>query len=1044
MRSFLLFVLLGFTGLLLGACGSDPDTQADPCKGVVCERGQDCVRGQCVDRPDPEPEGCQTNEDCLFDPAGEFCERQSGRCVACFTNAHCPDGRTCKAGRCEGSVCTTDDDCGADAPYCNESGTACLACLRDDHCGDDETCIEGACVPPNLCETDEDCDENAPHCVDGACVACTEDGHCPDGQACALDGSCRSLACGGDEDCSVFEGRSCRGGECRPGECDGPQDCPAETPYCQDHVCVRCTPTEGCAVGEVCVDGSSCEPQACEFLEDCPVGAICEDERCVAVDRCEDESECLDPRAPFCMDGHCVVCDSDASCGPWEVCQEGECVPFATCGADAHCSGGFVCEEGGCVACRADTQCPRGACVNGICAPADSCTSDAQCMGGVCVGGSCRGCAADGDCRPGHFCEAGACVAGPACGEGAICPPGEVCDEGACVPATCDDDGFEPDAGPAAARPLPLRSPASRTICPGEEDWFVFQSAAGAVIDVSLLEAPEDVELALVWFSADAERRRFERKATGNLIAGALPAAAAGRYYVVVRSSGESGDYVLLVEPSPSCRDGLEPNDTAGQARAIESGRLYEGLRLCGMDHYQVEVPAGAEARFFAFFDEGTLDIQAFHDGSRIPGTPIAVPERGGGRALTIPATGTDRTIVFRLLAQGSNPAPGHYAAYVSVEGAPSCGAEAPLAGAGETRARVQGTTAGSRLSLSGACGPLGSVRTHLVEIDRPSRLVAQLTADYVGPKLALYDTSCANALACRTGGGRAAFLDVPELAPGTYVLAVAAGGAGGGWYDLGIRLDDPLTPPSNDLCEDSEALDLSNPVVVHGTTEGATSDFLASCADFSPDVFYSFELEDPARVVFDLTSTEPHTLVLVEDACDVPHSPSSPCWTEPRHELELGAGTYRLGVLATFGRGAPFDLGVQIAETPSNDRCQDAIPILASGPVDGDTTWARNDSSYDIGESCTGYLLGGNDVFYSVGLSAGQTITVTVTPEPGYDVAVYVRESCAAGASCLEGVDAELKGGAEVLDFTAPSDGTYLIVVDGAVGGGAFQIEVR
>lgn len=980
----------------------------------------------------------------MFHPEGEFCDRETGRCVACFNDSHCHPARSCKAGRCEGTVCTTNEDCGADAPHCNAAGDACVACLRDDHCQEGFVCRAGACESILACETDEDCAEDAPFCVDGICSACRNDGDCPEGQGCAADRSCQDLGCGTDADCSAFDDRTCRGGQCRPGECDLAEDCPLERPYCLENACVRCTPTEGCPAGQACIGGESCEPIACGGLEDCPIGSICEDGSCQAADTCETEVGCLDPRLPYCQDGRCVRCVVGEGCGPWEVCDAGECVPLATCGADSHCRGGFVCEGGACVFCRADSQCPRGVCVDGTCSPAPSCTSDAQCPDGVCDGGICVGCVVDGDCQAGQFCVAGACTAGPGCHDLASCPPGQVCDEGSCVPSECEVDAFEPDGGPAVARPIGLRTPESRTICPADEDWFSFQAAEGVQMEISLLDAPEGVELSLVWFSADEARRRMERVATNGLIAGALPPAAANRYFVVVRSAEASGNYTLLVEPPQDCRDALEPNDQPSQVVDLVPGKLYEGLRLCGLDHYRVEVPAQAQARFFAFFDGGSLDIQVFHEGSRLPVQPQPTTLHGGGRVVTVPPAPQDRTLIFRLGTQGTNPPPEHYGMYVAVEPPGSCSDGMELLKAENDRARVSGTTAGSRLSLSGACGELSEARTYFVEVDEPSRFIASVAAEFAGAKLALYDSACSSALACRTATGAKAVLDVPELAPGRYVLVVAAGSQGGGWYDLGVQLDAPLPSPANDRCEDASALDLSSPVVVHGTTVGAGSDFVPACAELSPDVFFQFSLGEPSRVVFDLGGGTPHTLVLIEGACDQPHSPTSPCWTDSRKELELSAGTYRVGVLATSGRAGDFELGVQVVETPANDLCADAIPILASGTLTGDTTWARDHSSYPIQQSCTGYLLGGHDVFYSVTLAAGQTLTATVTPDTAYDVAVYVRESCDAGASCLAGADAGLKGETETLSFTAPADGTYLLVVDGASGGGPFQMEVQ
>lgn len=1043
MRPLVLSLLLGIP-LLLTACGSENGGDEDPCRGVVCLRGQDCVNGRCIDRVEPEPEGCQSNHDCLFDPMGELCDRASGRCVACFTNAHCPEGRVCDAGQCAGSVCTTDDDCGADAPFCNEAGTACLVCLSDEHCEDGHRCEQGACEPPPpACEEDRDCeDPGAPFCVEGACVACTADLHCGEGEACSDEGSCLPNLCEDDADCAAFEGRTCRDGSCRPGECDTASDCPGERPYCEENACVVCTGHEGCGVGEICVGGTTCEPANCEGLMDCPLGSICEDGGCVPADTCVDASDCRDPRVPLCVDGKCAACGSNLDCGPWEQCRDGVCQPFHTCSADAGCAGGFVCEAGACVACRTDAQCARGVCRGGACVDALDCGSDVDCARGVCLAGSCVECAGDSDCREGTFCEAGSCVAGPDCGEGRRCPPGEICEEGSCVPSDCVDDAFEPDQGPEGARPLALRSVASRTICPGDEDWFVFHAVEGAMMEVSLLAGPEDLDLALVWFGDADERPRFERRGSGGMIAGPLPAAHGGRYFVRVRAE-EAADYSLIVQPATGCVDGLEPNDTVNEAAPLAPGRLYEGLRPCNQDHYALELPAGMRAHFFAFYDpaEGQMNLQVFHGGTGIPLPSVEVSERGGGRVLRIPAAGTDRTLTFRVSAQGAGLR--HYGVYVAVEEAAACEeGEALFSTSDGKRFRLQGTTAGSELSVDTPCGEFRNARTYRVELDEEQRLLVELVADYPGARLALLDASCASDLYCHEGDEAGSFLDIAGLPSGSYVLAVGAGETVGGWYDLSLRMEAPLAAPTNDRCEDAIDLDLEAVPTVVGTTLGARSDYLAVCENPSPDVFYRFELMETSRVLFDLRSTTPHALVLIEDACDDPHRGS--CWSDVQRELELPAGTYHLGVFASSGRGGDFELAVRIVETPANDRCADAIPILSSAPIAGDTTWGHDDSSYPLGQSCTGYFLDGNDVFYSIALEQGESIKVTVEPEPDYDVAVYVRQGCEAGAACLAGADAALRGGKEEFSFTAPQTGTYLIVVDGARGGGSFVLTVE
>src|SRR5690606_5912625 len=150
------------SALLLAACG-DEDPQQDPCRGVVCPQGFDCVAGECREREVPEPPtGCEVNADCFQNPAGAFCDRGSGACVAGLTDDHC-GARRCAAGACVGSVCGDDDDCPAEAPFCNEAGDACVACRTAEDCGAGETCDTGVCVDaPVECTSDEECAAQVP------------------------------------------------------------------------------------------------------------------------------------------------------------------------------------------------------------------------------------------------------------------------------------------------------------------------------------------------------------------------------------------------------------------------------------------------------------------------------------------------------------------------------------------------------------------------------------------------------------------------------------------------------------------------------------------------------------------------------------------------------------------------------------------------------------------------------------------------------------------------------------------------------------------
>src|SRR5690606_41934159 len=63
----------------------------------------------------------------------------------------------------------------------------------------------------------------------------------------------------------------------------------------------------------------------------------------------------------------------------------------------------------------------------------------------------------------------------------------------------------------------------------------------------------------------------------------------------------------------------------------------------------------------------------------------------GGGRVVTVPPAPQDRTLIFRLGTQGTNPPPEHYGMYVAVEPPGSCSDGMELLKAENDRARVSG-----------------------------------------------------------------------------------------------------------------------------------------------------------------------------------------------------------------------------------------------------------------------------------------------------------------------------------------------------------------
>lgn len=1028
MRVLLSVLASLFVWTAFSACGSDDGKDVDPCRGVVCPEGYDCRKGQCVFREEPEPIGCQSNNDCQFNSRGRLCELGTGRCVACLETAHCAEGRRCEVGVCVGEVCTANDDCRDPTPVCAEDGLACVECGEGVGCGEGRHCNAGVCVD-EVCPSDEACaesDPTLPYCVEGSCGECRGEDGCSEGEIC-VEARCEpDPGCRGNSDCATSP--------------DG-QTCDVET-----GACVECLIDLGCHPSEQCVE-QRCEARHCGSYQDCPTGSSCEEGACAPLGQCGSDLDCLaDPRVAYCSTSSiCVECVLDDQCGAGKECDAGKCRDQSGCAGDYQCLAGFVCSDGSCMACRTDEQCPVGVCVSGSCTDRALCATDAECAQGVCSGGSCVACSSDLHCKQGLWCEEGACVEA-GCASNGDCGPGNVCDDGVCVDAGCVDDSFEEDGAPHLASPILLGTPVSRTLCPNDEDWFTFVSTGRNTLDVELSQAPQGAEVTLIWFDAGDERTQREQRAIdGRILVRRLPTAAAGRYYLRVRGvDGASGSYSLLArEGSGDCTDPFEPNDVWNRAVEVPIDTWLEGLTLCNQDFYTLEIPEGSMVRAYAFLADGqaTISLLTGAGGNLAGAKSFPAPYLGGAVVAAYDGDDPAMTSLMLRLQPGAQQ-PSSYRLYIATVPKGAC-VEEPLLLEGEERARLQGVTLGyPEASEEGACHRLGLERSFRVEIAEPSRLIVSVDAPFPAV-LALEESSCGSEKSCMPAlEGGIGTLDLARVEPGSYTLVVGSTKEEAGPFDLAIRRTEFLEAPANDRCEAPTALPAlgTATVQVSGSTSGASAAG-ASCNAFSPDVYYDFTLEEEARLVAELASSLPAALELLQAGCVSAIDCQLPGQGR-KIDRTLPAGDYVLRVASTTGASMDFHLALTLPPMVSNNRCTAALPALGASTVVGDTTWADNDLSYPIETSCTGYYLEGSDVFYRIPLEAGQTLDATLLPDASYDAALYLIDGCDA-PMCLMGSDKAGRGVEEKLRFQAPAAKDYFLVVDGGRGGGPFELIV-
>ena len=154
--------------------------------------------------------------------------------------------------------------------------------------------------------------------------------------------------------------------------------------------------------------------------------------------------------------------------------------------------------------------------------------------------------------------------------------------------------------------------------------------------------------------------------------------------------------------------------------------------------------------------------------------------------------------------------------------------------------------------------------------------------------------------------------------------------------------------------------------------------------------------------------------------------------------------GVYTL-MLTVDADGWPYTmetsvaLGLQAADTTAG-----APVIDESTTLIGDTSGLADD--YQDPSACTTFSASGLDGVYAVNLLTGQQLTADLAyEEGGPDAVIYISADAAEpDINCDGGADLNVDH-TETLDFTAPADGLYYIVVDSYYTdeGGAFTLEL-
>ena len=310
--------------------------------------------------------------------------------------------------------------------------------------------------------------------------------------------------------------------------------------------------------------------------------------------------------------------------------------------------------------------------------------------------------------------------------------------------------------------------------------------------------------------------------------------------------------------------------------------------------------------------------------------------------------------------------------------------------------------------------------------------------------------SSCASPLSSCLGGSDAGYTGTAETftlkakTTGPHIIAVdGSSSTSKGTFSISVK---EFIPPSNDSCKTAKKIALTGgAATVKGSKAGATSE-LAKCGTTTlsaTDLWYKFTPVTGTKYKITFTPAGgggrfgvwdgSHSCVAsaVETACGKLGSKFVTGGSSDSLTI-TGAGTdiYFVadGISSSYNI-YDFTFTITALTKPPNDICtkvQNIKWVSGVATITGDNTAATNTVTM-TSSNCTGKAVQGGDMFYNVALTAGKNYEISVAPQSGFDVAVWVFKSCTKiAATCVAGADKASSGSSESILFTPATSGTY------------------
>jgi len=297
-------------------------------------------------------------------------------------------------------------------------------------------------------------------------------------------------------------------------------------------------------------------------------------------------------------------------------------------------------------------------------------------------------------------------------------------------------------------------------------------------------------------------------------------------------------------------------------------------------------------------------------------------------------------------------------------------------------------------------------------------------------------------------------------LDPGSYYVLVDVYAFGiGGDFTLSLET---FTPPPNGTC--SGAVAVSNGSMVKGDlANGAPAPIAITCAGappFSSNVlYYKATIPVGNKLVATVNSMSGPFLVDVLDTCA-----SSTCLSGGSNRAAyantgMAPRDVILAVISALPPLPPgpqpgpqppsfpttFELDVTIQPLASNATCATATPVVAGMTVNGDPSFGGADTT----TACAGFgppTVSG-PLWYSVSIPAGRKLSVDVTANDPFALALGVLDKCGAGAVCLTPMDKPMPSPGRQLRYanagSSPQNVLFYVGYQPFAMGGPFSFKV-